>query len=272
MPEEHAVPEPYYCDDQVTLYHGDMRELLPALGIQADLIVADPPYGETSLTWDRWPDGWLTTAAAHSSSLWCFGSQRMFFDHLAEFRADWTLSQDVVGHDENGDPVVGDVNVVWEKHNGSGFATDRFKRVHEHALHWYQGEWRSTHHDVPTEKSGRRGGGEGGMRATATAREHTGAIASKTWDGSDGSRLLRSVIKVRSMHGRALHPTEKPLGILDPLIRYACPPGGLIIDPFAGSSSTLDAARQSGRRAIGIEGREDYCERSALRLSAQVLA
>jgi site-specific DNA-methyltransferase (adenine-specific) len=73
------------------------------------------------------------------------------------------------------------------------------------------------------------------------------------------------------MHGRALHPTEKPIGLLDPLIRYACPVGGLVLDPFAGSGSTLDAARQAGRRAIGIEGHEPYAERAALRLSQATL-
>ncbi|WP_060887654.1 DNA-methyltransferase [Streptomyces caniscabiei] len=251
-----SPPTPYWEDPDtgLQLYHGDCREILPALGIHGDCIVTDPPYAETSLAWDRWPDGWPTLAAQAANSMWCFGSMRMFLDRCAEF-TDWKLSQDI----------------VWEKHNGSGFAADRFKRVHEIATHWYRGDWRSVHHDVPTERSGRRGGGEGGLRATATAREHTGKIAAKTWDGSDGVRLLRSVFKVRSMHGRALHPTEKPIGILDPLIRYACPEGGLVVDPFAGSGSTLDAARQSGRRAIGIEGREDYCEAAARRLSALTL-
>ncbi|WP_327307956.1 site-specific DNA-methyltransferase [Streptomyces sp. NBC_01298] len=243
-------PQPYYADEQVQLYLGDMREVLPSLGAKADLILADPPYGETSLAWDRWPDGWPALAATAASSMWCFGSMRMFLDRRADFDG-WKLSQDV----------------VWEKHNGSGFAADRFKRVHEIATHWYRGPWSAITHEVPTEKSGRRGGGEGGMRARASARDHTGKIAAKTWDGSDGSRLLRSVFKIRSMHGRALHPTEKPIGILDPLIRYACPPGGLVVDPFAGSGSTLDAARQSGRRAIGIEASEAYCEAAARRLS-----
>ncbi|MFJ9037904.1 DNA-methyltransferase [Streptomyces sp. NPDC102406] len=245
--------KPYWEDDTVHLYLGDMREVLPALGVQADLVVADPPYTETSLAWDRWPDGWPALVAPVASSMWCFGSMRMFLDRRDDFDT-WRLSQDI----------------VWEKQNGSGFATDRFKRVHEVATHWYHGDWHSTHHAVPTEKSGRRGGGEGGLRAGATAREHTGKIAAKTWDGSDGTRLLRSVLKVSNLHGRALHPTEKPLGILDPLIRYACPEGGLVVDPFAGSGSTLDAARQSGRRAIGIEANEEYAEAAARRLDALV--
>ena len=54
----------YYQDDSVTLYVGDWRELIPA-DYTADLILTDPPYGETSLTWDRWPTGWPTLAARH---------------------------------------------------------------------------------------------------------------------------------------------------------------------------------------------------------------
>src|SRR3546814_7972972 len=57
------------------------------------------------LAWDRWPDGWPALAAKVASSMWCFGSMRMFLDRAPEF-ADWKLSQDY----------------VWEKHNGSGFA------------------------------------------------------------------------------------------------------------------------------------------------------
>lgn len=89
------MPESYYADDQVTLYLGDMRELLPELGTRADCIVTDPPYGETSLAWDRWPKGWPALAATAASSMWCFGSLRMFLDRAPEF-AEWKLSQDVV--------------------------------------------------------------------------------------------------------------------------------------------------------------------------------
>ena len=70
--------KPYWADETCALYVGDMREVLPALGLEADCVVADPPYGETSLAWDRWPEGWLDVAAQVTRSMWCFGSLRMF--------------------------------------------------------------------------------------------------------------------------------------------------------------------------------------------------
>jgi site-specific DNA-methyltransferase (adenine-specific) len=53
--------------------------------------------------------------------------------------------------------------------------------------------------------------------------------------------------------GNKLHPTQKPVGALKPLIGAFCPSGGIVLDPFAGSGSSLLAARQLGRSFVGIE-------------------
>lgn len=50
-----------------------------------------------------------------------------------------------------------------------------------------------------------------------------------------------------------LHPTQKPVEALEPLVRTYCPAGGLVLDPFCGSGSTLVAAKACGRRYLGIE-------------------
>jgi site-specific DNA-methyltransferase (adenine-specific) len=246
------MPTPYWedADAGLQLYVGDMREILPTLGLQADLVLTDPPYAETSLVWDRWPDGWPQLAATVASSMWCFGSMRMFIDRASEF-ADWKLSQDV----------------VWEKANGTGFATDRFKRVHEIATHWYQGDWRNIHHDTP--RTAYTGPDKHSRARDIDRGQHLGAIGIHFYE-DDGTRLMRSVLRANSVRG-GLHPTEKPLSLLEKMILYACPEGGLVIDPFSGSGSALDAARQSGRRAIGIEANEEYAERAARRLDALTL-
>lgn len=255
--------EPYFSQGNVQLYLGKMEEVLPQLDLQAELIIADPPFGETSHDWDTWPSGWLDIAAQHSRAMWCFGSQRMFLDRAHEFRAaGWKLSQDVVGEEEDGQPITGDVNVVWEKHNGTGFARDRFRRVHEHVLHWYQGPWGAVHHDVPRVPYT---GPDKSARGRASRTTHTGAVGSSEYI-DNGTRLMRSVIKVPSVRG-GIHKTEKPRPLLESLIRYGCPPEGLVLDPFAGSSSTLLAAFMIGLPAVGIEKHEPYAEAAAERLS-----
>jgi DNA methylase len=67
------------------------------------------------------------------------------------------------------------------------------------------------------------------------------------------------------------HPCEKPLPLMAYILRTSTRPGDLVLDTFAGSGSTLEAARDSGRRAIGIELEERYCEIAAKRLAQETL-
>ena len=68
------------------------------------------------------------------------------------------------------------------------------------------------------------------------------------------------------------HPCPRPLDTMQYLAAVASPSGGTILDPFMGSGTTLRAAKDLGRKAIGIEIEEQYCEIAAKRMSQSVLA
>lgn len=65
------------------------------------------------------------------------------------------------------------------------------------------------------------------------------------------------------------HPCEKPAPLLRHMIETSTRPGALVLDPFAGSGSTLEVAAATGRYALGIEKSEEYCEKIARRLSTR---
>lgn len=236
---------PYYADDLVTIYHGDFRDV----PVTPSVTIADPPYGQTSLAWDEWPDGW--PLAVPGSSMWVFGTLRLFMGRAEEFYG-WKLSQDI----------------VWEKHNGSSLAADRFSRVHESIAHFYRGPWAEVYREVQTTPDAT----PRTVRRKALPPQHQGARGPSTYASVDGGpRLQRSVIQVRSTHGYAENETQKPVGIITPLISYSCPPGGLVFDPFMGAGSVLVAAKILGRRAVGADVREDQCEIAATRCRQEVL-
>ena len=83
----------------------------------------------------------------------------------------------------------------------------------------------------------------------------------------NGSSLGRARLEMES----AAHPFPKPLGLFVRLTMLLSEPGGLVLDPFMGSGTTLCAAKDTGRRAIGIEIEERYCEIAAKRLAQEVL-
>jgi site-specific DNA-methyltransferase (adenine-specific) len=84
-------------------------------------------------------------------------------------------------------------------------------------------------------------------------------------------RTVSSVLRVGGAVGTYSngHPHVKPLDLLAVLIEAA--PPGVIADPFAGSGTTLEAARLLGRRAVGVEIDERYCEIAASRLAQGIL-
>lgn len=242
---------PFVDDGDYVQYVGDALEVLRGLpDASVDAVVTDPPYGQTSLAWDVQPREWLPLVdrvLKPTGSVWIFGSLRSFMvaAEAREFEG-WKFAQDI----------------VWEKHNGSNFHADRFRRVHEQAAHFYRGKWVTVWKAPQTTPDARR------RKVSRKERPpHTGHIETSTYVSEDGGpRLQRSVMYVRSCHGHADHETQKPEGILRPLIAYSCPPGGVVLDPFGGSGTTALVARELGRKSVLIELNPTYAELAARRL------
>jgi site-specific DNA-methyltransferase (adenine-specific) len=233
------------------ILQGDCRELFAGMRPgQFDACMADPPYGDTSLEWDSVVDGWIPAVSRvlkPAASVWVFGSIRFLARVFADMEAaGFRYSQDI----------------VWEKQNGTGFHNDRFRRVHEHAVLFYRGAWADVHHQTQYT-----------MDATAkTVRRkkrpaHTGHIEASHYVSEDGGpRMMRSVLKVRNEHGRAIHPTQKPVELLAPLIRYSVPPGGSFVVPFCGSGSDLVVAQTEGLTAVACEKDPVHFENATARI------
>lgn len=253
-----SKPTPYFETEGVTLYCGDGRKIAPSLE-PVDMILIDPPYGETVYDWDKWPKGWVAVARRalnRTGSMWCTGSFRTFYDNRDEFRENFHLSQDI----------------IWEKHNGSNARNDRFRRVHELAVHFWPRDvaWGDVYKKpvlVYTAEKRR----VKKQQKPDHWRSMGKAPVYETEEG--GPVLMKSVIWARSMAGKTSvtwkgdkNATQKPFDLLAPLIEYSCPPGGTILDMTCGSGSTLALALKMGRRAIGIDIREGQCELARQRI------
>lgn len=99
----------------------------------------------------------------------------------------------------------------------------------------------------------------------------------KEWKPHPGGRKPENVLVVPCLnHGagageRTEHPTQKPIDLLKYYISASSDPNDLILDPYCGSGSTLVATQQLGRRFIGIEISEKYCEIARERLRQEIL-
>lgn len=224
------MPEPYYSDNLVTLYHGDARALTEWLA--ADILVTDPPYGR------QWRSGsGLTNADGQGRARKCHGG-------IAGDRDTTTRDTALTAWGARPAIVFGDL-LVTQPHNAVqcliyAKATDAGIR-----------------------------GARGGFRRDVEAIYLTGP-----WPTAVGGRT--SVLHSRSWVAgptspayRHAHPHAKPVDLLEQLLMWA--PPGIVADPFAGSGTTLVAARNLGRPAIGVEIDERHCETTARRLDQMCL-
>ena len=229
---------PYYQEDGVTIYHGDCRHYLPCLPVgSVDLIVTDPPYG---IGWSgtlRRDDSPLGLIAGDDGSFDVREMMRLGLQTLRRNRHFYVFGR----YDFSGLPISGTAELIWDKVIPGPPAPAPWQYQHEYIQF-------GTHNDLPSARA--RGDGKGAARlrrGTVLRFQRPNALGAQT------------------------HPTEKPIALLRELIESSSKIGEMVLDPCLGSGSTLAAAKLEGRRAIGIEIEERYCEIAAERLRQRVL-
>ena len=86
------------------------------------------------------------------------------------------------------------------------------------------------------------------------------------------TKLENDVFRYPNYHDETGHPTTKPTDLMKKIITRMSDEGDIILDPFMGSGTTLVAAKQLGRKCVGIELEEKYCEIAVKRLQQEYLA
>lgn len=225
--------KPYYDHKGITLYHGDMREILPTL--KGNLILTDPPYGcdvEYGTSYKDNREGyweWFLPAV----DLMRATCPLTIFTHRNE------ALRHVKGWDWVG---------VWSQPGSSGARIGNSPVL----AHW-EPIFMFGIHSVGT-------GGEYLPDVIAFNPVRSG----NAMDGSIGRAQWKKGVQPN-------HPTPKPIGLFAKLMRSFSKDSDVIIDPFAGSGTTLRAAKELGRKAIGIEIEERYCDMIAKRMAQEVL-
>jgi DNA modification methylase len=231
------MAEPYYEDESVTLYLGDCLEILPTLGVTADLMVTDPPYGVA----------WKSGRGAHSVLAGDDGS----LDLNAFLKAACRVLRRgrhayIFGYGPNDFgadvPLCAATELIWDKGvTGLGDIESAWGPAHE--------------------------------RITFAVQEISKANRAKGY-GVVAARLRKgSVLHVQRPHsGQTLrHPTEKPVQLLRILIESSSTFGELVLDPFAGSGTTLWMALGNGRDSIGVDLDERNAELARERVGPMYL-
>jgi site-specific DNA-methyltransferase (adenine-specific) len=99
-----------------------------------------------------------------------------------------------------------------------------------------------------------------------SAHEEIYCLGKIGWTGTREPSIVKAQMLMSADKSRPDHPTPKPIGLMEKLLGKSV---GTIADPFAGSGATLIAARNLGRKVIGVELEEKYCELIANRLSQE---
>lgn len=232
------------------LMHGDCLEKIQKIPDKSvDLVLTDPPYGVTSCKWDTvipfdpmWEQ--LNRVIKDMAAVVLFGSEpfssALRMSNIKNYKYDW----------------------VWEKEQGTNFQLARVQplKVHENICVFYasQSKYKPqgvTSCDIIKSNNGKKG------KLFASGFKRNEYI--QTQKG-----YPRTIL--RFFRDRGLHPTQKPVELMEYLIKTYTNKGETVLDFTMGSGTTGVACKQTGRKFIGIELDDKYFEISEKRIKQAV--
>lgn len=242
------------CGQDAQLFGGDCLEVMPKLlSGSIDMVLVDPPYGTTDCKWDSiiplepmWRQ--LNRITRANGAIVMTASQpfttTLISSNMKRFKCHW----------------------IYHKACASNFGTARYMpmKEHEDIVVFSNGDGKLPYNPIMQE---RRGSGKSRIKYkvianTKTACYENGNLANKVKLKTQDLRYPSSVQQFnnRAKGDRGLHPSQKPVALMEYLIRTYTDNGDTVLDFAMGSGTTGVACKRLGRRFVGIELNEDYFE------------
>ena len=237
---------PYFVRKHGTLYNGDCLEVMTSIpDSSVDMVLCDLPYGTTANKWDKTIDLEL---------LW------KQYNRIAKVNATFVFFAQIPFSIKLGSSNLSNLRYEWTWKKGetnTGFlnANKMPLKNHENILVFYR--------KLPTYNPQKEKGIPYKARKDGRSTNyHVKARIHSTYP--TGERYPLDVLNFKPERG--LHPTQKPVALLEYLIKTYTNEGETVLDNCAGSGSTLVAAQDVGRKFIGIELDEKYYKIATNRL------
>ena len=250
----------YYKDDYCTVTQGDCLEVMAKTaerGLKFDAVITDPPYGTTACKWDviipfdkMW--NYLNDLIKENTPVVLFGNEPfssfLRCSNIKDYRYDW----------------------IWDKKHGANFAQANKRPLKniENISVFYNKPCLYNPQKILNPK------GEEKRSKYAPSKQKECFVDQVAMnneyahfgDKYESDKLLPKSIISFSRDASPIHPTQKPVNLMEYLILTYTNEGDTILDFTCGSGTTLVAAKRLKRKCYGIELEEKYCEITKNRL------
>jgi len=222
-----------------------------------DLVLTDPPYGQTSLKWDK--------KCVDIVQMWKEFNRIITDNGIVIMTAIQPFATKIIS--ENFENFKYDL--IWDKGNTTGFLDAKKKPLRRHEIILiFSKATLGNHIYNPIMKKGiPRWKGASNTKNTETVYGKKKPVKS-----FNDTYYPQSILNFGTVYrNNFLHPTQKPIDLLRYLVKTYSNENDIILDPFLGSGTTAVAAKQLHRRFIGIEISERYCQIARERLRQGIL-